>query len=343
MPIVLTNKHNIPEVFAKACEVDRHRTYGDISVTQLIDAPQIRFLKKEHVIEEDVSDRLWMLFGTAMHHILERAEVGHAGARQLIDAAITLDEIGGDGNMKAANYLRDLARKEFPGAFNENKLVEKTISHIIKTDIGSLELSGTMDKFMVDTKTLFDYKVTSTYAYVYEESKQKWYAQQNAYAYMLRENGYEVEHAFISALFKDWKQPFGKVGSKDYPKSMVMDIPVKLYPHKAIEKWLKERVELHLRAMDGDVVPCTDKERWSSDDIWKVKKVGGTKALNGGVFTSEAMADKFMSDNEIKYPKLHKELTLGENKRCEKYCSCSSVCPQFAEIKRVTAEIKKNR
>ena len=328
----LTNKNNIPELFARACEIDRHRTYGDISVTQLIDAPQIRFLKATEEVTEDVSDMLWMLFGTAMHHILERAEVGHASARQLIDAAVTLDEIGGGKTGGAADYLRELARSEFPDAFNSEILVEKTVSVVVKGKHGTLELSGTCDKFEVAACRLRDYKLTSTYAYTYEESKKKWYAQLNVYAFMFREMGYEVDEAVITALFKDWKTS-GKFHSKDYPPSMVMDIPVKLYPHEKVKKYVEDRIDLHLRAMNRDVVPCTEKERWASASVWKVQKVGAKRALNHGVFDNEAQAIKFMSDNEIKYPKLEIIHKPGENKRCENYCPCSGVCPQFKKIK----------
>ena len=343
MPKILTNNTNIPEVFARACEIDRHRTYGDISVTGLIDAPQPRYLIAMNTVEQDVSDMLWMLFGTAMHHIVERAEVGDARARQIMDAVMTLTEVaeerkGVEGKFSpkklfaAAEYLRDLAKTLFPEAFNTADLIEKTLSVTIKTDIGSLELSGTMDKFQSDIGLLTDYKLTSTWAYIYEESKKKWYAQQNTYAWMLRESGYEVKNSQITALFKDWSK-INTFKSKDYPKSMVMNIPVKLGSHKAMTKYMKERATIHLRAMQGDVDPCSDKERWASDDVFKVRKPGANRALNKGVFTNETSAVKFMEDNSLKYPKLEIEHKPGENKRCESFCVCKDVCPQYKAIK----------
>ena len=269
MPVILTNKTNIPEVFARACEIDRHRTYGDISVTGLIDAPQPRYLKATNNIEEDVADRLWMLFGTAMHHIVERAEIGNARARQLIDAVITMEELSDENIIKdpkfgserlksAAQYLRDLAKACFPEAFNSKDLIEKTMSVWIKTDIGSLELSGTVDKFESEPGILTDYKLTSTWGYVYEESKKKWYAQQNTYAWMLRELGYTVNEAKISALFKDWSA-VNLLKNKNYPKSMVMDIPVKLYPHDQMTEYVKERAKIHLMLKRGGLLKLYSK------------------------------------------------------------------------------------
>ena len=52
MATKITNNHNLPEAFVRACKVDRHKVVGDISTTQLIDAPQVRMLKKFNDIEE---------------------------------------------------------------------------------------------------------------------------------------------------------------------------------------------------------------------------------------------------------------------------------------------------
>src|SRR5690606_10086749 len=132
-------------------------------------------------IEEDVSNRLWMLLGTGVHHVIDRAEVSHASARELLDAVAVLERLGDDTSLKVAKWLNKEARKRFPEAFNDDVITEKTLSITIKTDIGNLELSGTFDKFWVDLGKLQDYKLTTVWGYIYEESKKKWYAQLNVY------------------------------------------------------------------------------------------------------------------------------------------------------------------
>ena len=54
---------------------------GDISVTKLIDAPQVRTLMAKHrdAITTDVSERIWSLLGQAVHTILERAALRQEG------------------------------------------------------------------------------------------------------------------------------------------------------------------------------------------------------------------------------------------------------------------------
>lgn len=71
----LTNLHDLPEALVLAVSNDPYTGGGDISVTKLIDSPQIRLLRSEYkdAIVEDVSDRIWSLLGQATHTILERA------------------------------------------------------------------------------------------------------------------------------------------------------------------------------------------------------------------------------------------------------------------------------
>jgi histone H3/H4 len=73
----ITNKANLPDAIVRAITNDPYNAgRSDISVTRLIDSPQIVALAKKHYteIEEDASDRIWALLGQAVHVILERAE-----------------------------------------------------------------------------------------------------------------------------------------------------------------------------------------------------------------------------------------------------------------------------
>ena len=72
--MLITNRFNIPESFVNFTERDKYDSGdADISVTSLIDSSRIRKLKKinEDKIEEDVSDRIMSILGTAVHNILE--------------------------------------------------------------------------------------------------------------------------------------------------------------------------------------------------------------------------------------------------------------------------------
>lgn len=71
----LTNLHGLPEALVRAVTNDPYTGGGDISVTKLIDSPQVRMLRKQYgeSVVEDVSDRIWSLLGQSVHTILERA------------------------------------------------------------------------------------------------------------------------------------------------------------------------------------------------------------------------------------------------------------------------------
>lgn len=77
----ITNKHGLPQSIVDAVANDPYVGGGDISVTKLIDAPQIMQLTRQHKdqITVDVSDRVWSLFGQAIHSLLERAGLRREG------------------------------------------------------------------------------------------------------------------------------------------------------------------------------------------------------------------------------------------------------------------------
>jgi len=327
--IKFTNKYGISDAIVNAVKIDNHVTIGDISVTQLIDSPQIRILKKTHDIEEDVSDRIWMLFGTAVHYVVEMGEITSREARQLLEAAEVLVKYE---QTKAAEWMYEFINKTFPEHKNKDILTEVTLSHTIN----GMMFSGTFDRFTISTGLLDDYKTTGVYAYMNAEARKKWDAQLNVYAFLLRENGYEVNAAQITAIFKDFSP--SKLFSSGYPKKPIATFPVKLYEHKLIKEFLTRRVKLHKDAQMGNVAECTSKEMWQTSDTFAVTTPTRTRAIK--VFPTEALAKAFMLGDGAKYgDKAYVEKRPGERKRCDQYCSVSKVCPQ--NIKRLELENKK--
>jgi hypothetical protein len=73
----LTNTYNLPSPLVAALKADWYHQPGHISVTGLIQPPRMRQLiaRNQDIISEDVSDRIWMLLGSAIHGVLDRADV----------------------------------------------------------------------------------------------------------------------------------------------------------------------------------------------------------------------------------------------------------------------------
>jgi len=73
----LTNKFSIPQTFVNVLERPTYsKGKAHLSVTQLINSPKIVALtqKFDDELEQDVSDMVWSIFGTAIHGVLEHGK-----------------------------------------------------------------------------------------------------------------------------------------------------------------------------------------------------------------------------------------------------------------------------
>lgn len=69
----ITNKTGLPDPIVRALTHDGYsRGASARSVTQLIDSPRIRILRKEHPTTADAADLAWRVLGTAVHEYFER-------------------------------------------------------------------------------------------------------------------------------------------------------------------------------------------------------------------------------------------------------------------------------
>jgi hypothetical protein len=321
MPVKYTNKHNLPQTFVNAVNLDTHITKGDISVTQLVDAPQIRMLKRAHEYETDVMDMLWAVFGTAVHVVMERGEMDYHEARKLKEASAIVN------GLEYAELSRDLDEintKHFPNINEHNAKVEVTLT----THVDGMDLSGTLDRFEIASGAIEDYKVMSVWAFINPESNKKFEAQLNIYAHLLRKNGFKPKSAKLIAIFRDWSAT-AKLKNKDYPPNPIMFIDIKLYDDDLVLKSIKNRVALHKKAENGEYVPCSGKERWSSVDTFAVMAKGRKKAVK--IVDSKLAGENYIKEHGHKLIDPYVETRLGEDKRCEKYCPVRSVCPQYKD------------
>lgn len=73
---MITNKLNLPQAFVKMAETDYIQEPNEYRVTQLLKGTREILLEKRHEVTQDALDMIWLLFGTAVHSILERQEQG---------------------------------------------------------------------------------------------------------------------------------------------------------------------------------------------------------------------------------------------------------------------------
>lgn len=270
----ITNKHGLPQAFVNAVVNDPYDAgHSDISTTSLIDAPQRRALLYKHRSElvEDVSDRIWALLGSAVHHILERAEDEHAMVEERLFA-----------------------------------------------EVEGWTISGQYDRYLPGSKTIQDWKVTTVYKA--QSDPGDWERQLNVLAWLARKNGMEVEKLQICAIMRDWAKS-RSLNDGSYPAANVMVIDIPIWPDAVAEEYIRERVQLHQDARDGNAKPCTDEERWYTGDSWAVKKPTAKRAFR--VFSTEQEAKDNLTDDMVI------EHRPGEYKRCQQYCEAAPFCAQW--------------
>lgn len=73
--MTITNKMNLPQSLVNAVSTERHNAPGCVSATTLLQGAKQIVLSDRHwdELEDDASDRVWAVFGTAVHRLLEEA------------------------------------------------------------------------------------------------------------------------------------------------------------------------------------------------------------------------------------------------------------------------------
>lgn len=158
--MLITNNSNLPEPLVRAVTMrgDRKREPNTISVTQLIQPPQIRGLAMQYDSEltEDASDRIWALLGQLMAQALEKNAQGlddHLAEEQLelnvlgwkvtgrydLSSVVLDGEVLTDYKLTSVWALKDGVKREFEQQLNLYKyLIETTTKRLIS----ALEIVG---------------------------------------------------------------------------------------------------------------------------------------------------------------------------------------------------------
>lgn len=290
-----TNRYNLPKAFVNAVTNDPYsKGDSDFSVTELLSPPRARVLTKRHFkeIKKDVSENLWVVFGRAVHKILEE------------------------------------------NACTETTIPERrlsiTLPHPFNKEL-SIIVSGGMDSYLVDGKTLQDYKTTSVFA-VKDGGRREWEEQLNCYAAILRSHSIEIEKLEAVPFIKDFRASEKKwafIKNENYPESPIVKLPIELWPENLAIEFMKERVRLHLEA-ETELPVCTDEEVWLKPTTYAVKKRGQKYAIKGGLFTTFLDAQALVD----KDPGLVVEKRPGQRNKCNGYCDAAAFCEEYQSWKK---------
>lgn len=287
----ITNHLNLPQPFVSAVESEYVPTPQQYSVTTVLNPSRYVILSRRHnsEVEQDVADMIWMLFGISFHSILENSR---AEEEQLQE-----------------QYL-----KQDLGMFDK--------------ELEGYKLSGKADLLDTKTNTMIDYKTTSVYKVMFGDYED-WRKQLLMYAWLFRQQGYEVNKGQIVALMKDHSKSKAKF-DRTYPQYpvKVIDFEFNDQDFIDIEKEIIDKFKELKRCeqlKDNELPMCSMEERWNDGNKYAVKKKGNKRAER--VFDTKEQAEEYMKDKkgyEI-------EERLGEDRRCMEYCSSCVFCPYWQE------------
>lgn len=122
-------------------------------------------------------------------------------------------------------------------------------------------LSAQIDLYESDTKALYDWKTTKSYAFHKRGgSKFEWEAQMNIGRYLMERSGLEVKSLNIIGLLKDWNLKTSRM-EPGYPPTEVMTTEIDIWPLIEIEAYIDERIRAIVKARH--TLPlCGTKDHW---------------------------------------------------------------------------------
>jgi hypothetical protein len=132
-------------------------------------------------------------------------------------------------------------------------------------DLNGFKIKGTADSYIAGGR-LDDYKVTNVYTVQRKSREQEWFMQVNGYAWLLRQNGIEINELRIIGILRDWMQ--SKAGQGSYPVTQVVTIDVPIMSDEEIEAFYTDRInlyEINKDLPDSLLKECTAGERWNQN------------------------------------------------------------------------------
>lgn len=207
------------------------------------------------------------------------------------------------------------------GGTTADEIVEE---RYFKNVVGEV-FSGQIDHYCKSTKTLTDYKYT-TCNVANGAVKPEYEVQANLNKMLMEEAGHDVDELRITYFLKDWSKIKSEF-TKGYPKCAVVSTKVKVWPKGKAERFITEHVKLLKSNKDipDDLLPdCTAAEMWQDPPIYAVKKKGGVRAINGGLYKCEM-------DAKIHAASIKGEVEIRESQpiKCKHYCEVRNKCSQY--------------
>lgn len=177
-------------------------------------------------------------------------------------------------------------------------------------------LSGRVDLYRGETKSVEDFKITSVYSFLMG-NKIEWEHQLNTYGFLYRQHGFPVESLKIHAILRDWQKSKTYKDAK-YPKIPFYTQNIPCWTEDLQRQYIYDRIADHMRSPVRD---CTDEERWYRGEKFAVMKTKRKTAVK--LYDNKDDAEKHLGELGDNYYMEHRK---GTYVRCEDYCVCKKFC-----------------
>jgi len=289
--MILTNKLNLPQPFVDAATNDHEYTEGRYSVTELLGGTCEAILKRRHSDEltDDVADRVWAIFGSAVHEILQNADESESQLKE---------------NWIECQLDGSLSGYSLSGIFD---LYDDSTG--IVTDY---KTAGTIKW---QKQEFEDYRM-QTLLYC-------WLLQQIGFA------AWNGEIVMILRDWSKGKAKFDKDYPQKQVQRVSFHFSDKDMEEAEEFVYMWFIMVKHEEAVPDDCLePCTPEQRWHKPDKWAVKKKGRKTAVRVYESEKDARVrameeNKKADSNDLYYV----EFREGEDTRCQSYCSVAQFCP----------------
>lgn len=192
-------------------------------------------------------------------------------------------------------------------------------------EVNGWQVSGQFDRLHLGDGVLQDWKVCSVYK---AKGDVSWERQLNVLRWLAIQNGYDVQRLEVVAIFRDWKKSEA-LRQSDYPRQSVMTIDLPVWDLPQCEAYVRDRVRMHQAVDSGEVIECSEEERWYSGTTFALLKVGGKRAKK--VSPTREELGEVPPDHIV-------EERPGVNRRCEGYCEVAPFCEQYQRLKQAQGE-----
>ena len=239
--MLITNKHNLPQAYVDAVKETHPVVDKQYSVTSLLGPVRELLLKRRHYdeIEQDVSDMVWAIFGTAVHKIIEDADKTGFAEYELSETII---------NNYILTGICDLYNEEL-FAVEDHKTA--SVYKIINQDFDDWKKQGLMYAWMLRKKGYYVSRLR------FHALMKDWSAKDKR-----------------QAEFTDKFYPEHPIWTWEYEITEQDMIDIEEFIKNKFEEIIK-----YESVSDDDLPMCTKEERWNNGDTYRVLKKGQKRAL----------------------------------------------------------------